>query len=172
SSSTVRLRERCREALQKRKMKKMQKSSATMRKSERNTSCSSILAAMIWGEFPNTEPFVSKISCSSNVTRTSCIWFRPCAVTCETVWIVGTRSWRVFPPGPFQEPQRSAQWKSSTSSSRRSEASTRAPLCTPTSATISIHRLDRKSTRLNSSHDQISYAVFCLKKKKKIKKKI
>src|SRR2546421_5970122 len=27
-------------------------------------------------------------------------------------------------------------------------------------------RVDRKSTRLNSSHDQISYAVFCLKKKK------
>src|SRR3982751_2581334 len=26
-------------------------------------------------------------------------------------------------------------------------------------------RLDRKSTRLNSSHDQISYAVFCLKKR-------
>src|SRR5206468_10746742 len=26
---------------------------------------------------------------------------------------------------------------------------------------------DRKSTRLNSSHDQISYAVFCLKKKRK-----
>src|SRR5688572_31510093 len=30
-------------------------------------------------------------------------------------------------------------------------------------------RRDRKSTRLNSSHSQISYAVFCLKKKKKIK---
>src|SRR5688572_31812753 len=30
------------------------------------------------------------------------------------------------------------------------------------------HR-DRKSTRLNSSHSQISYAVFCLKKKKKNK---
>src|SRR5688572_32069790 len=28
---------------------------------------------------------------------------------------------------------------------------------------------DRKSTRLNSSHSQISYAVFCLKKKKKNK---
>src|SRR2546421_9532021 len=27
-------------------------------------------------------------------------------------------------------------------------------------------KTDRKSTRLNSSHDQISYAVFCLKKKK------
>src|SRR5688572_32198270 len=36
----------------------------------------------------------------------------------------------------------------------------------------SLHRRrredrDRKSTRLNSSHSQISYAVFCLKKKKK-----
>src|SRR5688572_31178456 len=29
---------------------------------------------------------------------------------------------------------------------------------------------DRKSTRLNSSHSQISYAVFCLKKKKKNRK--
>src|SRR2546430_13627324 len=28
------------------------------------------------------------------------------------------------------------------------------------------HAQDRKSTRLNSSHSQISYAVFCLKKKK------
>src|SRR5437588_2061626 len=31
-------------------------------------------------------------------------------------------------------------------------------------------RRDRKSTRLNSSHTVISYAVFCLKKKKKTKK--
>src|SRR5689334_23864620 len=31
--------------------------------------------------------------------------------------------------------------------------------------------LDRKSTRLNSSHSSISYAVFCLKKKKKQKTK-
>src|SRR5438445_6442657 len=30
--------------------------------------------------------------------------------------------------------------------------------------------IDRKSTRLNSSHANISYAVFCLKKKKKNKK--
>src|SRR5688572_31263268 len=30
---------------------------------------------------------------------------------------------------------------------------------------------DRKSTRLNSSHSQISYAVFCLKKKKKLHKR-
>src|SRR3989440_2003016 len=36
------------------------------------------------------------------------------------------------------------------------------------SKTVALARIrDRKSTRLNSSHDQISYAVFCLKKKKK-----
>src|SRR2546430_13154814 len=38
-----------------------------------------------------------------------------------------------------------------------------APLC----ALLVTRDVDRKSTRLNSSHSQISYAVFCLKKKKK-----
>src|SRR5256886_7881787 len=33
-------------------------------------------------------------------------------------------------------------------------------------AAVDEHDADRKSTRLNSSHSQISYAVFCLKKKK------
>src|SRR5688572_15630119 len=32
-------------------------------------------------------------------------------------------------------------------------------------STIDVEQADRKSTRLNSSHSQISYAVFCLKKK-------
>src|SRR2546430_8857146 len=45
--------------------------------------------------------------------------------------------------------------------SAASQAST--PLPQPISATQ-----DRKSTRLNSSHSQISYAVFCLKKKKHV----
>src|SRR3712207_7037069 len=36
-------------------------------------------------------------------------------------------------------------------------------------ATAHFDPLDRKSTRLNSSHANISYAVFCLKKKKKNK---
>src|SRR5689334_24383530 len=35
---------------------------------------------------------------------------------------------------------------------------------------LSFKESDRKSTRLNSSHSSISYAVFCLKKKKTIKK--
>src|SRR5688572_32071905 len=38
------------------------------------------------------------------------------------------------------------------------------------SAARNLPARDRKSTRLNSSHSQISYAVFCLKKKKKKKK--
>src|SRR3989475_4957703 len=44
-----------------------------------------------------------------------------------------------------------------------------AQLSTPEVKVEVVHRgvgADRKSTRLNSSHSQISYAVFCLKKKK------
>src|SRR2546421_6732053 len=37
----------------------------------------------------------------------------------------------------------------------------------PETAPVFAASVDWKSTRLNSSHDQISYAVFCLKKKKK-----
>src|SRR5690349_22532037 len=40
----------------------------------------------------------------------------------------------------------------------------------PGGADPALAREDRKSTRLNSSHVEISYAVFCLKKKKKKKK--
>src|SRR3712207_7578970 len=44
----------------------------------------------------------------------------------------------------------------------------RAPDTTAGTRTAKLHGLrDRKSTRLNSSHANISYAVFCLKKKKK-----
>src|SRR3712207_6979497 len=37
----------------------------------------------------------------------------------------------------------------------------------PPISRIPVNNLDRKSTRLNSSHANISYAVFCLKKKKR-----
>src|SRR5688572_31562667 len=43
--------------------------------------------------------------------------------------------------------------------------------CTGSGFPAPPSEVDRKSTRLNSSHSQISYAVFCLKKKKKKKKK-
>src|SRR2546421_12384325 len=45
---------------------------------------------------------------------------------------------------------------------RRSPAGSGAHRSRPASDVVEV---DRKSTRLNSSHDQISYAVFCLKKK-------
>src|SRR4051794_41483376 len=48
------------------------------------------------------------------------------------------------------------------SSAHRVDCSTRVAL------RIAASGLDRKSTRLNSSHPSISYAVFCLKKKKTI----
>src|SRR2546429_1672315 len=40
-------------------------------------------------------------------------------------------------------------------------------LLAPAATEHEVHRADRKSTRLNSSHGYISYAVFCLKKKSK-----
>src|SRR5438270_9415449 len=43
----------------------------------------------------------------------------------------------------------------------------RAPATRAAGGLALMERIDRKSTRLNSSHSQISYAVFCLKKKKK-----
>src|SRR6267378_2606601 len=49
----------------------------------------------------------------------------------------------------------------------RSHRTTRpAALRTPATGELPDPRRDRKSTRLNSSHVEISYAVFCLKKKK------
>src|SRR5438105_9842124 len=46
------------------------------------------------------------------------------------------------------------------------------PLCYEIMTPESLSRRDRKSTRLNSSHEWISYAVFCLKKKKKQKRSV
>src|SRR5207302_11475697 len=49
-----------------------------------------------------------------------------------------------------------------------SDFCSRPAACLPRPASVAIAtRPDRKSTRLNSSHVKISYAVFCLKKKKR-----
>src|SRR5437867_10710835 len=45
-------------------------------------------------------------------------------------------------------------------------------ICLRGKAKINEYELDRKSTRLNSSHRTISYAVFCLKKKIQKQKKL
>src|SRR2546421_5821125 len=66
---------------------------------------------------------------------------------------------------PFPTRRSSDLCAESGSGGRLSRCSGRAP--PPGGGARPEHRdnLDRKSTRLNSSHDQISYAVFCLKKK-------
>src|SRR6266536_2232590 len=49
----------------------------------------------------------------------------------------------------------------------RSVAQPQSPVAGPALVRTGLARQDRKSTRLNSSHEWISYAVFCLQKKKK-----
>src|SRR3712207_7053253 len=49
---------------------------------------------------------------------------------------------------------------------RHSEDGGEEPVLHLPAGPVHDHRADRKSTRLNSSHANISYAVFCLKKKK------
>src|SRR2546430_11688672 len=61
---------------------------------------------------------------------------------------------------PYTTLFRSARDRDRTGALRRLRAGVDAPVV---SAAVT---LDRKSTRLNSSHSQISYAVFCLKKKR------
>src|SRR6266536_2353660 len=78
-------------------------------------------------------------------------------------------------PSPGAAPRRSheASLRSLRPSSRSVRSSTMAAATAPTSPTTARRAWtptattpDRKSTRLNSSHEWISYAVFCLKKKK------
>src|SRR5205085_12586678 len=60
---------------------------------------------------------------------------------------------------PIRERKGSASW-------RTSSVTASIPRCCPSASSKAERwRLDRKSTCLNSSHSQISYAVFCLKKK-------
>src|SRR5437762_7967205 len=62
-------------------------------------------------------------------------------------------------------------WSPGCGPSSTSSGSWATPASCPTSKRRGS-KPDRKSTRLNSSHRCISYAVFCLKKKKKTKKKL
>src|SRR5258707_7007667 len=69
------------------------------------------------------------------------------------------------PPPPPESPRRSSILPLCSDSSNRIDQLHR-PLYRPNPTHRASYSLDRKSTRLNSSHANISYAVFCLKKKK------
>src|SRR5258708_8800781 len=61
-------------------------------------------------------------------------------------------------------------FRSAAGSRSRAQAPSRSDVVARKPAVVEVPgHLDRKSTRLNSSHQIISYAVFCLKKKKKTK---
>src|SRR5688572_31570030 len=64
-------------------------------------------------------------------------------------------------------PSRATQRTAARSNLARSCSAMSASTRSPSSRFSRGSSADRKSTRLNSSHSQISYAVFCLKKKKK-----
>src|SRR5690606_1815103 len=73
--------------------------------------------------------------------------------------------------GP-KAPPHSTRVESSTEGCQRQSRSRRPTTVRPSPLTSEARPpTDRKSTRLNSSHVKISYAVFCLKKKKKKKNK-
>src|SRR6266436_8926818 len=69
----------------------------------------------------------------------------------------------------IRRPPRSTLFPYTTLFRSRSPHRSPMPLCRHGAA---LSRRDRKSTRLNSSHGYISYAVFCLKKKKKTTKTV
>src|SRR5437870_13871156 len=73
----------------------------------------------------------------------------------------------------LRRPPRSTLFPYTTLFRSRRHSQRREPLCcgecrSPEDDRLGERHSDRKSTRLNSSHVAISYAVFCLKKKKKI----
>src|SRR5438477_3571151 len=72
------------------------------------------------------------------------------------------RSWPAYRPFPFR---RTGAFLLDRLADRRPGRSDGLSSARPVSASRAVDR-DRKSTRLNSSHMSISYAVFCLKKKK------
>src|SRR2546430_8545254 len=68
----------------------------------------------------------------------------------------------------IRRPPRSTLFPYTTLFRSRAQPAARSVDAASTRADLHLrHARDRKSTRLNSSHSQISYAVFCLKKKKK-----
>src|SRR2546422_383796 len=77
------------------------------------------------------------------------------------------RWYRGFPPDTVRDRHRVVELAPVAPLPLGCNVTLRAPARVDSVAAARLFRLDRKSTRLNSSHGYISYAVFCLKKKKK-----
>src|SRR5215475_8889606 len=101
-----------------------------------------------------SDPAMRKMSSEASSWTTS--------ITSSTVMVPISRFWS----STTGTVTRSYFWTTCATSSLSMVALT---LTTSSPSRMERIRLDRKSTRLNSSHVKISYAVFCLKKKKKTK---
>src|SRR2546429_3877345 len=77
------------------------------------------------------------------------------------------RAFRVCSPISFPRVTFTLAFNSTTGRAFHSDPGLVKRICSEESGKSSSVEKDRKSTRLNSSHGYISYAVFCLKKKKK-----
>src|SRR2546426_5740108 len=93
---------------------------------------------------------------------------QPSAVSCRLSSEFPSRRRKATPPGPILELYLIESAKNDSSATMRL---LRSDFIAATRSASSPSGVDRKSTRLNSSHLVISYAVFCLKKKKKEQKK-
>src|SRR5699024_405318 len=96
---------------------------------------------------------------SSRVTPTSA---SSCTVTCSARWPGSSSTPWSVKSFWYRSAMLGGNWEAPTTSSGNTRV-TWAPFC-DSAAASSAPMKDRKSTRLNSSHVSISYAVFCLKK--------
>src|SRR5690606_39883772 len=85
------------------------------------------------------------------------IWFWSVGAAAGATWSVAAETWLELSAGPFIENVQVHNNADATSDGR---------FVGGMRGSLTLRRQDRKSTRLNSSHVKISYAVFCLKKKK------
>src|SRR5207247_8578641 len=111
-------------------------------------------------------------------SRTHCLTHLP--YHDSSVWSVLVRVLSSSPTYPFDSPRLRSHHHLPSFPTRRSSdlnarpkiwrtsAATASPVAASRARAIRTIRRDRKSTRLNSSHEWISYAVFCLKKNKDI----
>src|SRR3989440_7280679 len=81
--------------------------------------------------------------------------------------VTGVQTCALFFSSRRRHTRSDRDWSSDVCSSDPSELQSRSDLVCRLLLVTGV-QTDRKSTRLNSSHDQISYAVFCLKKKNRI----
>src|SRR2546422_5354851 len=91
---------------------------------------------------------------------------RPKGATVPSEPPLGFRA-AALPPQSIRERDRDGRPVGGVGGSGGAPPDVQCPPSGASSQSASANRTDRKSTRLNSSHGYISYAVFCLKKKKK-----